>query len=866
MFRDERLTYSELNRRANRLARYLTTAGVGPASRVVVCLEPAAEVIVALLAILKAGGVYVPLDPTYPPARLRTILSEAQPQLAIVQSQRTAQIAGEGRIATFSVDTEEHRLQGLSEENLSLSIAPEETASIYYTSGTTGVPKGVMASYANLAHYLEVAQTRYRFSDRDVVPAIARFSFSISMFELLLPLAAGGTLILLEREHVLDLARMSRTLSEVTFFHAGPALLKNVLPYIQRHDDLSGAFSRVRHASSGGDMVPVEVQEALKDVFVNAEVFVIYGCTEISCMGCTYPVPRGAAPVRGNVGWPFDDMALRIVDDALNVVPPGVAGEVLFAGSGVVKGYLNQPQTTAEKFVDLDGRRFYRTGDIGRIHEDGSLELIGRIDFQVKVRGMRVELGEIEHHLRRAPGVRDGVVVARDTPNGEKVLVAYVVLSDGEATAERGAAARLLPIRRCLAQSLPDYMVPARYVELSALPLNVNMKLDRRALPPPPREEAPDARRAADSAGGQYAQDAETPTEKCLASLWKKLLQVDHVAVDDRFFDLGGDSMLALTLILEVDRELGVTLEGLEVLHEPLGVLAAICDRRLGKPVRTPRVRARTEFTGEVIQPFHFGPGESLYGVLHRSTTAPRNAAALLCSPVGPESARTQFILQRLAHLLTAEGMPVLRFDYYGTGDSLGEGVEATCARWQADIADATSELRRRTKAAKIAAIGVRFGGTLLWNTAKDLDLATLVFWDPVGDGAEYCAELAEGHRKYVGSVRHLRFWTRAAPVARASDREELLGFAYSRKALSEMKALAMSPIANLAATPVQWVATWRHARQNALFRSIAREWNRSRIETLDFECCWNDVSRAEHTLPDAGIAKKLAAMLKEVA
>jgi acyl carrier protein/pimeloyl-ACP methyl ester carboxylesterase len=684
-----------------------------------------------------------------------------------------------------------------------------------------------------------------------------------------LPLVAGGTLLLLEREHVVDLARMSRTLSEVTFFHAGPGLLKNLLPYIRRHYNDLSVFARVRHASSGGDTVPLEVQQALKELFVNADVFVIYGCTEISCMGSTYQVPRDAPPVRASVGRPFDHVAVRVVDDALNVVPPGEEGEILFAGSGVVKEYLNQPITTAERFVDIDGQRFYRTGDVGRIREDGSLQLLGRSDFQVKIRGMRVELGEVEHHLRSAPGVRDAVAVARDTAIGEKVLVAYVVMADSEQTVERGvergAPARLLPIRRHLAESLPDYMVPARYVELSALPLNLNMKIDRRALPEL-RPQPCHVPRSSDDCAAPSAMDAATPTEKRLAALWRELLQVDQVSLDDRFFDVGGDSMLALRLILEVDRELGVTLEGLEVLHEPLSVLAAICDRRLGKTAGVARTRVRSESTVDRIEPLHFGPGQTLYGVLHRPAAAGGSSAALLCAPVGPEGARTQFVLQRLARRLAAEGIAALRFDYYGSGDSSGESVEATCTRWQADITDAFAELRRRTKAAKIVAVGVRFGGTLLWRAGRNLDLAGFVFWDPVGDGAEHYAEMAAAHRKYLGSVQHLRFWAQAARRARVAYGEDLLGFTYCERALGEMKALAMAPDPGLASTSLRWIATWRRSRQEALFRSLAGDGRGSRLDTLELDCFWNDVLRIDHTLPDVGVAKKLAAMVKEAA
>jgi amino acid adenylation domain-containing protein len=862
-FRDERLTYGELNRRANRVARYLAAAGIGPESRVVVCVEPSLDVVVALVAILKAGAVYVPLDPGYPAARVRALLDDTRPELVVTRSHLLEKLprergdhGDERGLATLALDTDGHLLEGLPDEDLGLAIAPEQTAYVYFTSGTTGAPKGVMASHANLASYVQVAQTRYQFTNRDVIPAIARFTFSISMFELMLPLVSGGTLIVLERDHVLDFVRMSRTMSEVTFFHAGPSLLKKLLPYIKRHHAEFSAFSRVRHASSGGDMVPGDVLEALRDVFFNAEVFVIYGCSEISCMGCTYPAPRHGPIVKGYGGRPFDDMIVRVTDAALVPVPAGAEGEILFSGPGVVKGYLGRPDLTAEKFVEIDGLRFYRTGDMGRIDQDGCLELLGRSDFQIKLRGMRIELGEVEHHLRRAPGVLDGVVVGRDGANGEKVLVAYVVMEGAEAGAGTDGGTRASVTRRYMAERLPDYMVPATYVELAALPLNHNMKLDRHALP------EPEARRAAGVPG---AREAETPTERRLASLWKKLLRIDEVGLDDNFFDLGGDSMLALALILEIDRDLGVVLEGMEVLRESLEVQAALCDRRLGKTAEVPRARAPKVVVrrgaSEAIEPFHFGRGHSLYGVLYGGPGAAGGEAALICSPVGHEGVRAQFVLQRLARQLAAQGIPALRFDYYGLGDSLGESVEASCARWQDDIADACAELERRTNAARITAVGVRLGGTLLWNAAGGLDVTKIVLWDPICDGTGYYAEMTEGHRRYLGATQHLRF---RRAKRRDTGSEEILGSTYSETALRELKALSIAPIATSRPVPVKWLGTSQHGRQEAVFRATCGERAGSRIEAMDVDCAWHDVSRLEDILPDIGVSKRLAEMVTE--
>ena len=852
-FRDVSLGYRELNQRANRLARHLAARGIGREARVAVCVEPSLDIVVALLAIFKVGAVYVPVDPTQPAARLRTILDDTRPKLIVVRDRVTDGPVCEN-VPTFAVQADTQLLERLSSENPELSVAHDQTAYVYYTSGTTGKPKGVMASYANLASYLRAAQTRYQFTYRDVMPAIARFGFSISMFELMTPLISGGTLVILERDHILDLARMSRTLSEITFFHAGPSLLKSILPFIKRHYSDFGAFSGVRHASSGGDMVPCEVLEALKEVFFNAEVFVIYGCSEISCMGCTYAVPRDAPVRRGCVGKPFDRMSVRVMDLASHRAPVGVEGEVLFAGPGVVKGYLNQPDLTAEKFVEISGQRFYRTGDIGRIAEDGCLELLGRSDFQVKVRGIRVELGEVEHHVRSAPGVRDCAVTARDAPNGEKTLVAYVVMDGCAGRGGNDAASGVSAIRHHVASRLPDYMVPATYVELTALPLNHTMKLDRNALPEPaPEGRSPGAARAVRAAG--------TATERQLATLWKKLLRVDEVGLGDNFFDLGGDSMLALSLILEMDRQLGVVLEGLEVLRESLEVQAAICDRRLGIAPNKPRTVAPKAACGAAVEAFHSGHERSLYGVLHHDrTSAHQGEAALICAPLGHECMRAQFVLKRLALRLAGQGIPTLRFDYYGCGDSLGESVEATCDRWQRDIEAAHAELRRRTNATRITAVAARLGAMLLWNAVGGFEVARVVLWDPICDGSAYYAEIAEGHRRYLRSERLQS--CRGRSNRRGS--EELLGLTYSERALHELRALVLRSSPRRRPVPVKWLATSRREQQEARFRTVCGEDDGSRIEVMPFDCDWLDVSRLEDVLPDVGIAKKLAGMVVE--
>jgi amino acid adenylation domain-containing protein len=826
--REHALTYAQLNGRANQLARELGRRGVGPEVRVAVCVEPSLDIAIALLAIFKAGGVYVPVEPTYPAARIAAILDEAAAPVLLCADELATRLGllARPRLALASLPP----LAAADAEgrDLDLAVAPTQAASIYYTSGTTGRPKGVVATQANVTTYILTAQRRYAISPAEVMPAIARFSFSISMFELMSPLAAGGTLVVLDRDHVLDLPRLAATLQTVTFFHMGPSLLRQLLPYLEAHGPGPAAYAGVRHASSGGDLVGPEVLEGLKRHFPAAEVFVIYGCSEISCMGLTYPAPRDLTITKTFVGRPFEDVAVRIVDGLGQRVPVGVVGEIQFAGGGLTRGYLERAELTAEKFVVHDGRRWYRTGDLGRVSAHGWVEIAGRNDFQIKIRGMRLELAEVEVHLRRAPGVRDAVAMGKPGPSGEPQLVAYVVPVDGAAPEPDQVRARAAAIRRYMVDHLPDYMVPAVVVELARLPLNHNLKVDRFALPDPP---APGQRGA--------VAPAEVPlsaTEQVLAQLWCRLLELPAVSVADNFFDLGGESLGAQELIAEVERQLGVRLLGMDVLRESLEVLAAICDAARGpaapRAARAPVVPAAAM---AAITTFHFGDDDSLYGALHHDGAAGARAV-LVCGAAGQEQVRAHFVLGRLARQLATRGVPTMRFDYHGVGDSPGHGPIAAITRWQRDVLTAAAELRRRTGARELIVVGVRLGALLLESVRDRLAADRIVLWDPVGAGEVYYQELAAMQRRHLAGIAALRRGRRAQAAAGV---EALVGTEFTAAAIRELRRLRPAPLA-AAAPPTARL----DSRQG-----------------LGYDCGWTDVTRMEDILSDAGFSRRLVAL-----
>ncbi|MBC8132440.1 MAG: amino acid adenylation domain-containing protein, partial [Deltaproteobacteria bacterium] len=572
-FKDQRITYADLDQRSNRLAHHLIAAGVGRGVPVAVCVTPSFDVLVGLLAVFKAGGIYLPLDPTHPQALLTTILEEAQPRLVLTQSKLRA-LTNPERFAQFHFDTDWAAVEALSPAAPDVAVTMDHPAYQLYTSGTTGKPKGVVATHRNLAHYIHVAQQKYGFGPNDVFCSLARYTFSISLFELLSPLCCGGALRLLERDDVLAPDRLTRTLAQMTVVHAGPSLLGNLFRYLRMNPSAPRSFPKMRHASSGGDLVPPHLLEEMKVVFPNAELFVIYGCTEISCMGTTYPVLRDNKVTRSFVGKPFPDVAVRLVDPDMNLVPFGVVGEICFAGNGVVPGYVNRPTLTAEKFIDVEGRRFYRTGDMGRLHVDGNLEILGRRDFQVQVRGIRIELGGIENTIRELGLAFQCAVLVKKLDEQDIRLVAFVVKP-------RDEDANIASFRRALAERLPDYMLPQALVVLDALPLTTNGKMDRKGL-----DELPWQSQAVAPAARVAPRDG---VERNIATAFAAALGIpeDRIGRDDNFFDLGGHSLLAVMLLDQLENKLGVTFPP-DVLFEHATV-RALATYSQGSFTRDPR-------------------------------------------------------------------------------------------------------------------------------------------------------------------------------------------------------------------------------------------------------------------------------------
>ncbi|HEX8275247.1 MAG TPA: amino acid adenylation domain-containing protein [Longimicrobiaceae bacterium] len=532
-FRGETVAYAELDRRANRLAHHLRALGVGPETRVGVMLERTPELVVALLAVLKAGGAYLPLDPAYPAERLAFMLEDAGARVVVTEAQLAGRLPAEG-VHPVAVDAERGAIAGRPDTAPESGVLPENLSHVIYTSGSTGRPKGVMVRHASVAARLHWLRDAVPAEDRAALLFSTSVSFDVSVAELFGALAWGGTLLL--AESALELPAVAA---------AEPVRYAGMVPTAALELLRTGGIpASVNTLFLAGEPLHPDLARALYDLGHVERIANLYGPTEDTTFSTCSWVERGAERVL--VGRPLPGTRARVLDAELRHVPVGVAGELYLAGAGLARGYLDRPELTAERFLPdphgEPGSRMYRVMDRVRWAANGELEYLGRLDFQVKVRGFRVELGEIEAALRAHPGVRDAVAMVRPGPGGEPQLLAWTVA----AGAEPAAAAEL---RQHLRDRLPDYMVPAAFVAVDSLPLTPSGKLDRRALPAPEGSGEP----------REYVAP-RTPVEELLAEIVGEVLGLPQVGVHDDFFELGGHSLLATRVLSRVRRQLGVEL------------------------------------------------------------------------------------------------------------------------------------------------------------------------------------------------------------------------------------------------------------------------------------------------------------------
>jgi amino acid adenylation domain-containing protein len=556
VFEGQRLTYAELNARANQLAHYLRALRVGPETIVGICVERSLAMVIGILGIVKAGGAWLPLDPAYPKERQSFMLKHARATVLLTQKYLVAQLPeNEARIVLLDADWPLITRQGKA--NLKNNMVPTNLAYLIYTSGSTGQPKGVMIAHANLVEYVHVIAEPMGLTGDDIYLHTATIGFSSSVRQLMVPLSHGARVVIAAPETIQDpiaLFEMIRR-EKVTIIDIVPSYLRNcihALATLEVGAKKSLLETHLRLVLTASEPLLSDLPRKWMSELKNSDRLInMFGQTETSGIVTTYPIAcsddehETIVPI----GQPLTSTQAYVLDSQQRPVPLGAIGEICVSGATVARGYLHQPELTAEKFVPNPfstetGGRLYRTGDLGRYMTDGNIAFISRMDQQVKIRGFRVELNEVDSVLNSHTAVREALVIAREDTPGEKRLIAYVVPSPG-------AAPTASNLQAFVSKKLPNYMVPASFVFLDTLPRTPTGKVNRAALPAP-SQDRPEL--------VESFVAPRTPTEELLVEIWAELLHVEQVGIHDNFFHLGGHSLLAMQVISKVCKTLQVQL------------------------------------------------------------------------------------------------------------------------------------------------------------------------------------------------------------------------------------------------------------------------------------------------------------------
>ena len=536
IFEDTALTYYELNARANQLAHHLRVLGVVPDSLVALCAERSVEMVVALLGILKAGGAYVPLDPSYPKERLTVMLRDAAPR-TILTLERLVGVLPAADIPVIRLDSDWPTLSSEPISNPAPLARGENLAYVIYTSGSTGNPKGAANLHSAIVNRLLWMQAEYKLDSTDRILQKTPYSFDVSVWEFFWPLMTGACLVMARPEGHRDPIYLAEVIERhgVTTLHFVPSMLRIFL-----ESEAIERCASLRRVICSGEALPFDLQQSFFSK-LSCGLHNLYGPTEaavdVTYFQCEPETARPTVPI----GKPIWNTKIRILDEHRRPQPVGVPGELHIGGAGLARGYLNQAELTAQKFIadpfaTHAGDRLYKTGDLARWLPDGNIEYLGRLDFQVKIRGFRIELGEIEEALSRHPAVRQSLVVVREDEPGMQRLIGYVTLT-GEAEPMPSE------LRDETRTSLPEFMVPSAVVILEEFPLSSNGKIDRKALPAPTY-----------LTESREAIAPRTPVEEIIAGVWAEILRIEQVGVEDNFFERGGHSLMAAQVIARISQ------------------------------------------------------------------------------------------------------------------------------------------------------------------------------------------------------------------------------------------------------------------------------------------------------------------------
>ncbi|MCA9127834.1 MAG: amino acid adenylation domain-containing protein [Planctomycetales bacterium] len=775
-FEKRQLTFDELNELSNQFANALKAAGVSKGGVVGLCVDRTPEAIAAMFGAFKVGAAFVPLDPDYPIDRIQYMLDDAAIAVVIISHresnslfQRLEQDAVKRE--TTWIEFEESSFTNQSKRFERVDLRGNDLAYVMYTSGSTGRPKGVEIEHAALTAYCLADIEAYGLQSSDRTLQFSTLNFDIAIEEIFPPLLIGSAVVVRPSQRAEATNELSQIIEDyaVTAVHLATAYWHEWVDLMLASSDR--VPSSMRLVIVTGEKVSVEhYRRWLKLCHHQMYWFNAYGPTETTVTATVYSPAADFSMAQMPIGKPLPGYTAFILDDHLELVDGSETGHLFIGGDALARGYLNRPELTQAAFIDWNheqhgSHRLYRTGDLARWLPCGNIEFSGRVDHQIKLGSYRIEPGEIESVLNKHPDIRESLIVYEEVAC-QKYLVAY--LATGEKT----------PILKNLVQylqtELPSYMVPARYVVLDKLPKTVNGKIDRRALPDPSVSQVVD--RSASAA-------PQSPMEIQLAEAFKQALHLPEIGLYDDFFALGGSSLLVTKVIAMLKRELNIDLPVRDFFANPTVAAAA---RHIEYLLQPKAVAAAEESPNQAIiastrQPViyadFFARGDrQLFCVRYEprannpAFAARRGHGVLICHPLGQEYTRSHRNLQQLANQLCLAGFDVLRFDYYGTGNSHGESQVIRTESLIADIKRAAQFFREACHCARMSALGLRLGATLL--AAADLDgLDRTVLWDPVVSGAQYLNMIDRFHDRILTNQSRFPF-----PVER-TQRDQAYGY-----------------------------------------------------------------------------------------
>ena len=595
---DKRLTYVELNGRANQLARHLREMGVGPDTLVAVCVPRGVDLAVGILGILKAGGAWVPMDPRHPRERKQTVLESTKAQFLLTESSLLSDLPTSG-IQTVVLDTAWAGISSRNPSNLDNVAVPSNLAYVMFTSGSTGRPKGVMVTHANLAQYVVAMREALMVSPTDIYLHTASIAFSSSVRQLFLPLVSGATSLVATVEQLRESLSLFEAIKiqNVTILDLVPSYWRTSIDALSRLDELTRVRllkNKVRLIASASEALQSDLPRKWRQEFRHsAQLINMFGQTETTGIVMTYPIPADD-PLELKIvplGKPIANASTYLLDEQGRIVPTGNLGEIHIGGPGVARGYLNLQEATAERFLpnpfsSLSGDRLYKTGDLGRCRADGTIEFVGRVDDQVKIRGIRIEPAEVNSVLGEHSDIKDSVVIGRTDEDNDRRLVAYVVPHEGRSV---GSGA----LRTYLGEKLPEYMIPSAFVSLETLPRLASGKIDRHALPAPNRV-MPEA--------SSLMVPPRTDMERQLLDLWRAALGIVSISIFDDFFALGGNSLSAMNLLNQVNEVFGERVSVASLFLAPTVLEFASLMEHQRQPVTTTSLLTQKAYSVPAVQ------------------------------------------------------------------------------------------------------------------------------------------------------------------------------------------------------------------------------------------------------------------------